>query len=112
MVVGQGVEHGLPLPAGLDQADVFQRPELVRDGGLGHPQQGGDVAHAHLRGEEGVQDADPSGVPKDPEQLRQVIEGILVRQGLGHLAENVLVGLGLLTAVHRDAVGHRRLLVL
>ena len=44
VVVRQGVEHGLALPPGLHQPDVFQCPELVGDGGLGEPQQCRDVA--------------------------------------------------------------------
>ena len=47
------------------------------DGGLGHAQQLGDIAHAHLRFKEHIQDLDAGGVPEDLEQLRQVEEGLL-----------------------------------
>ena len=106
VVVRQGVEHGLALPAGLHQPDVFQGPELVGDGRLGEAQQRRDVADAHLRLEEHVQDADPGGVPEDAEQLRQVVEGVLPRQLPPDLFHHVLVGVDEITALHIVAVLH------
>ena len=48
MIVGDGVKNHLAAPVGLDQAVLAKLSQLVADGGLGHPQSGGQVAHTHF----------------------------------------------------------------
>ena len=90
MVVGKGIKHGLPLPAGFDQPGVFQRPQLVGDGGLGHAQKLRNVAHAYLRLKQDVQNPNPGGITENPEQLRQIVQGVLVRQILLDFLDNMI----------------------
>ena len=89
MIVGQGVENGLAVLPGLDQPVCLEDAQLVGDGGLGQAQQLGDVAHAQLRFEQGVQDLDAGGVAEDLEQLGQIVQLLVV----GHFPEHLLHGL-------------------
>ena len=48
MVVGQGVEDVLPLPAEFDQVHLLQDPKLVGNGALADVHSLGNVRHAQL----------------------------------------------------------------
>ena len=48
MIIGDGVKDHLTAPVGLDQAVLAKLSQLVADGGLGHPQCCGQIAHAHF----------------------------------------------------------------
>ena len=50
-----------------------RQARLVGDGGLGHAQGFGDVAHAKPLAVQGLQDAHPGGVRKHLEQLGELI---------------------------------------
>lgn len=75
---------------------------------MGHIQEGGDVADAHLGFEEDAEDADAGPVAEDLEELGQIGETL----GLGHGGEDsfnhVLMGDGDVTAFNL-ALFHRHL---
>ena len=109
VIVSQGVENGLTLPAGLHQTHIFQCPQLVGNGGLGHIQQLGDVAHAHLFLKQHIENADPGGVSENAEQFRQIVQGILPRHLLTHTIYNALVDVDKVAAFHVIAILHEYL---
>ena len=73
VLVGQRIENRFSLPPVLDQLGLLEHPELVGDGGLAHAQKLGDVADTHLSLKEDTENLNPCGVPKNLEQLRQVV---------------------------------------
>lgn len=91
MSVGQGVEDGFAFPAAFDQLALLQTPQLVGDGRLAHAQQLRDIAHAHFRLKQDIQDPDAGGVAKDLEQLSQVVQDVLVGHLLVDLFYDILV---------------------
>ena len=80
MIIIQGIEHRFSVPPELDQLAGFQQPQLVADGALGNIQQLGQIAYAQLALKQRVQDLDAGGIPKHTEQLRKVIQNLVVRQ--------------------------------
>ncbi len=91
VVVCQGIKDRLPFPAGFDKAGLLQHPQLMGNGGNGHVQTLGDVAHADFRLKEYVQNFDPGGIPKNFVQLRQVVQGFF----RGHLCPNFFDHVGM-----------------
>ena len=81
------------------------------DGGLGESQQHGDVADAHLRLKQHVEDTDAGGIAEDAKQLRQVVEGVLAGHLLLHFFHDVLMGVNEVAALHGIAVFHTYLLI-
>ena len=76
VVIRQGIKNGLPFPPGLYQPGIFQGTELVGNGGLGHTQELGNIAHAHLRFKQRIQNAHARRIPEDFEQLKSTIREI------------------------------------
>ena len=72
VAVVERVEHHAPFAARLDQPQVAQQAQLVRDGGLGHPDQRGEIADAQLAVRQRVEDAHARRIAERAERLRQI----------------------------------------
>lgn len=81
MIVGKGVINVFTRLAIGDQITLAQNLQLVRHGGFGHTKQICNVADAHRFAVYGKKYTDAGGVTKDLEEVREVVESILV----GHL---------------------------
>ena len=81
MLICQKIIDLLALPPGFDQPGLFEDPQLMGNSALGHLQELCQVTYTNLGPEQGKEDPDPGGIPKDLEQLRQITEFILA----GHL---------------------------
>ena len=110
MLIVQRIKNGLPLPAAANEPCLLQDAQLVGDGGLGHVQEFCNVAHAHLRLEQHVQNAYPGGVPEHLEQLRKVVQPLLVRHLRLHTIQDLRVGAHLLADLRILSSGHTVLL--
>ena len=64
MIIGKRVVDGFAITAKFYQCGLLENPQLVRYGGLVHIKQLRDIADAHLRLEQHVQNLDPGGIPK------------------------------------------------
>ena len=89
MVIVQRVVDGLAIPAEPHQLGVLQHPQLVADGGLAQPDLGGNVLDAQLLVVEGVEDLDPGRIAEHTEQVRQLVQDLIV----GHIGGGGLGGL-------------------
>ena len=56
MVIRQCIENRLAVSAILHQIHLFQHPQLVGNGGLGHAKQRGYVIHTHFGTQQHRQD--------------------------------------------------------
>ena len=72
MVICQGIEHGLSFPTALDQAGLFEHPQLMGNGGNGHIQTLSKVTNADLFLKKHVENLDAGGIPKDLKEIRKV----------------------------------------
>ena len=72
VAVVERVEHHAPFAPRLDEPQIAQQPQLVRDGRLGHADQRGEVADAQLAVRERVEDPHPRRVAERAERLRQI----------------------------------------
>ena len=58
MLIRQRIQDIFAVPAEFDQVHLLEKPQLVGDGRLGHAQQLRNVAHAHLRLKQHIENAD------------------------------------------------------
>ena len=79
VVVGDVVDVAAGA-ARLHEPHATQQSQLMGDGGLGEPEEVGEVADRHLGPGEGVEDPDPRGVAEDLEGLGQGGDGRLVEE--------------------------------
>ncbi len=89
MIVLEGVENRLPLPAVANQPGLTENLELMGDGGLGRSNENGDITDAQLGGEEGVDDLHPGRIPQDLEDVSQILELFRVRGGFPDPVDHV-----------------------
>src|SRR5690606_13948571 len=94
VIVVQGVVHYPSFPAKPHQFSLLQHPQLVGNGRLGQPQQVGQVAHAHFRLEEGVEDADPCGIAKDFKEFSELKEVFFRGHALAHPFHHIFMDHG------------------
>jgi hypothetical protein len=73
MVIGQGIEDGLSIPAEFDQAVLLQDTELMGDGAWSHGKLQGDVVDAELPIQEQIQDLNACGIAEYFIKFRKVI---------------------------------------
>lgn len=59
--------------AGFYQAGTVQFPELVRDRGMVHVQDGGEVAHAELGHPQGKENLDTGGIAEELEKISELV---------------------------------------
>jgi hypothetical protein len=91
MIVIQGIVDYLSIPAVFDQPGLPEGPQLVRDSGLGHPQESGNITDAELRMLQGAEDFNPGGVAENLEKIRQVQQNFVIRHLLPDFGDNLLV---------------------
>ena len=72
--VVEGIVSNLPVFPVLDQVEIPEDTELVRNCRLGLPQQGGEVANAQLILGEGIKNLGPGRVAKNLECLGQLLD--------------------------------------
>lgn len=110
MVILQGVEDGLSLPAEFHQAALLENAELVGNGALGHIEELGDVAYAHLALQKDVEDFDSGGIPEYFKKLRQVIEELFIRHLLCDSINDFRMGVDIIASRGVIIWHHRNLL--
>jgi hypothetical protein len=76
-VVQRVVNHS-PLLAAFDDPGNLQQPQLVADGALIHPQQRRQVTHAHFLDVQRTDDPGPGTVPKDFEELGNLVNRFFI----------------------------------
>ena len=106
VVVGERIKHRLTRAARAHELVPFQNRQLMRHGGVRHRQRGGEVAHAHLRFKQNEQYANARRVAEYFEQLREVVERVLVGQLFVDDAQEVVVYLRRLAALVFVVVVH------
>lgn len=72
--VGEAVEHGGAVPAGLDQTSEAHLGEVLGNDGWGLVDDVGDVAHRQLARPQCEDDADSGGVREHPENLGRDVD--------------------------------------
>ena len=80
MVVRQGIQQILSLPAKFDQIHLLQDPQLMGNRALGQLHALGNISHAQLLLQQKGEDMYPGGIAKGFEQLRDLEHYILVHR--------------------------------
>ena len=99
VVVCDGIEHILPVPAAFDQLALPQARQLVADRRNAHVQQVGQVADAQFLLVQRVEDAETRAVAHDLEEAGRVIEHLLALHLGKHNLNRLLVNQGALAGI-------------
>ena len=89
VLVGEKIEYLLALAAVFDKSTRLQYSKLMRDRGLRHRQQRGDIADAHSLLKQHIKYFYARGIGKDAVQLGEIVKRFLVGQRRLYLLDNV-----------------------
>jgi hypothetical protein len=87
MLVVEGIECGFTLTPYTDQVRGAQQSELVRDGGLAHPEYFRYITDAEFVFQQRAHDTDARGIPKYLKQFCEGKQGVKVRHMFGRFAD-------------------------
>ena len=99
MRVRKRIERLLAVAAALDELRRLEHAKLVRDRGLVHIQRLRNVAHAHLATLQQRQDLDAREVAEKLEQIRQIVERLVVGQDVQRCRDRLRVDADAVAAV-------------
>ena len=90
LVIERVICHLAVLPA-LDEPEILEEAQLVRDGRFGHPEQSRDIADAKFLAAEGEDDVQAGGIAEDLERLAHAERRLGVVQGFPGRGDPVLM---------------------